>query len=95
MLLYIFIVVALCVGGLMLRSALLGGDNEKIAFVVNLMAVWLIAAILFGYPAIIVPALVMVPVVLVILFLLTTGNTMPAPAPTQTKEAGVAQKAPS
>lgn len=71
--------------GLLLRSALRGGDGEKIAFVVNLMIAWLIAAITYGYPAIIIPALVMVAVILVVLFLLTTGNTMPAPIETQDK----------
>lgn len=93
MFLYFFIALAILVSGLMLRSALRGGDSEKIAFVVNLMAVWLIAAILFGYPAIIVPALIMVPIVLVTLFLLTTGNTMPVPA--QPKETATAQTPPS
>ena len=58
---------------------------------VNLMLAWLIAAITFGYPAIIIPALVLVPIVLGILFLLTTGNTIPLPA--ETKGEGSAQEA--
>ncbi len=77
MFLYFVIALALSASGFLLRSALRGGDNEKIAFVVNLMLAWLIAAITFGYPAIIIPALILVPIVLVTLFLLTTGNTVP------------------
>ncbi len=77
------LVLALPAVGLLLRSAVRGGDGEKIAFIVNLMIAWLVAAITYGYPAIIVPALIMVPVILVVLFLLTTGNTMHTPLKTQ------------
>ncbi|TQV72520.1 hypothetical protein [Denitrobaculum tricleocarpae] len=87
MFLYFVIALVLSASGVLLRSALRGGDTEKIAFVVNLMLAWLIAAITFGYPAIIIPALILVPIVLVILFLLTTGNTLPvSSAAEQTKD---------
>lgn len=76
-------VLAIPAVGLLARSAVRGGDGEKIAFVVNLMIAWLVAAITYGYPAIIIPALIMVPVILGVLFLLTTGNTVPVPAPIQ------------
>ena len=77
MLTFFFIALALLLLGLLLRSALRGGDNEKIAFVVNIMILWALAAVTFGYPGILIPAMLLLPVVFVILFLLTTGNTVP------------------
>ena len=37
------------------------------------MLIWLLAIIAFGYPAIIIPALALVPTVFVLLILITTG----------------------
>ncbi|MCP8897088.1 hypothetical protein KYK29_19340 [Shinella daejeonensis] len=46
--------------GWMLREAVEGGDTAKILFGVNCTLVWLLAIWIFGYPAIILPALFLV-----------------------------------
>lgn len=62
----------------LLRSALRGNDGEKIAFVVNIMLLWLGAAVFFGYPGIILPALVLTAVVLVSLIVMTAADMLAA-----------------
>lgn len=64
---------------LLLRSALRGNDGEKIAFVVNVMLLWLGAAVVFGYPGIILPALVLTAVVLVGLIVMTAADMLSPP----------------
>ncbi|WP_454289487.1 hypothetical protein [Rhizobium arsenicireducens] len=59
--------------GWMLKEAVSGPTTAKILFVVNLLLVWLLAILAFGYPAIIIPALAAVPTVFVILLLITKG----------------------
>lgn len=59
--------------GWMLKEAIKGPTTAKVLFVVNLLLVWLLAILAFGYPAIIIPALVAVPTMFVILIMITNG----------------------
>ncbi|EKF57411.1 hypothetical protein QWE_21486 [Agrobacterium albertimagni AOL15] len=59
--------------GWMLREAIDGPTTAKVLFVVNLLLLWLLAIIAFGYPAIILPALAAVPTMFVVLLLITKG----------------------
>jgi hypothetical protein len=59
--------------GWMLKEAIHGPTTAKILFVVNLLMVWLLAILAFGYPAIIIPALAAVPTMFVVLLLITKG----------------------
>ncbi|MBW8320227.1 MAG: hypothetical protein K0M49_10150 [Arenimonas sp.] len=59
--------------GWMLKEAVVGPTTAKVLFVVNLLLVWLLAILAFGYPAIILPALAAVPTMFVILILITKG----------------------
>ncbi|THV20297.1 hypothetical protein [Peteryoungia ipomoeae] len=59
--------------GWMLKEAVEGTNTAKVLFVVNLLLLWLLAIFTFGYPAIILPALVAVPAVFVVLVLITMG----------------------
>ncbi len=59
--------------GWMLKEAVQGPTTAKVPFVVNLLLMWLLAIVAFGYPAIILPALVAVPVMFVVLILITKG----------------------
>lgn len=65
---------------LLLRSALRGNDGEKIAFVVNVMLLWFAAAVVFGYPGIILPALFLTAVVLISLIVMTAADMLSKPA---------------
>ena len=57
----------------MLKEAVQGPTTAKVLFVANLLMVWLLAILAFGYPAIIIPALVPVPAMFVVLLLITKG----------------------
>jgi hypothetical protein len=59
--------------GWMLKEAVTGSPTTKVIFIVNLLLIWLLAIVWFGYPAIILPALATVPVVFVLLILITMG----------------------
>lgn len=59
--------------GWMLKEAVRGPDATKFLFIVNLMLIWFLAIVAFGYPAIILPALVAVPCVFLILIAITKG----------------------
>lgn len=59
--------------GWMLREAIYGPTTAKVLFVVNLLLLWLLAIVIFGYPAIILPALAAVPTMFVVLLLITKG----------------------
>ncbi len=59
--------------GWMLKEAASGSDTARVLFVVNLMLLWLLAVLAFGYPAIIIPALCAVPTMFVILIAITKG----------------------
>ena len=57
--------------GWILKEAVQGPITAKVLFVANLLMVWLLAILTFGYPAIIVPALAAVPAMFVVLLLIT------------------------
>jgi hypothetical protein len=59
--------------GWMLKEAIYGPATAKVLFVVNLLLLWLLAIVAFGYPAIILPALAAVPTMFVVLLLITKG----------------------
>jgi len=59
--------------GRMLKEAIHGPTTAKVLFVVNLLLLWLLAIVTFGYPAIIIPALIAVPIMFVLLILITKG----------------------
>lgn len=59
--------------GWMLKEAVMGPTTAKVLFIVNLLLLWLLAIVTFGYPAIILPALTAVPVMFVMLILITKG----------------------
>ncbi|MGQ2969883.1 MAG: hypothetical protein ACT6RF_14150 [Allorhizobium sp.] len=59
--------------GWMLKEAVQGPITAKVLFVANLLMVWLLAILAFGYPAIIIPALAAVPAMFVVLLLITKG----------------------
>ncbi len=59
--------------GWMLKEAVMGPTTAKVLFIVNLLLLWLLAIVTFGYPAIILPALTAVPVMFVVLILITKG----------------------
>ncbi len=59
--------------GWMLKEAVHGPTTAKVLFVVNLLLVWILAIVTFGYPAIIIPALAAVPMMFVTLILITKG----------------------
>ncbi|WP_246318813.1 hypothetical protein [Peteryoungia desertarenae] len=59
--------------GWMLREAVLGPVTAKVLFVVNLLLLWALAIVVFGYPAIILPALAAVPVMFALLVLIMKG----------------------
>ncbi|HEV7321277.1 MAG TPA: hypothetical protein VGO04_21965 [Ensifer sp.] len=59
--------------GWMLKEAVQGSQTAKVLFLVNCALIWLLAIIAFGYPAIIIPALALVPTIFVLLILITTG----------------------
>jgi len=59
--------------GWMLKEAVSGPTTAKVLFILNLLLVWLLAIVTFGYPAIILPALTAVPTMFVILIMITKG----------------------
>ena len=59
--------------GWMLKEAVSGSTTAKVLFIVNLLLVWLLAILAFGYPAIIIPGLTAVPLMFVVLILITKG----------------------
>lgn len=59
--------------GWMLKEAVQGSQTAKVLFLINCALIWLLAIIAFGYPAIIITALALVPAVFVVLILITMG----------------------
>lgn len=60
--------------GWLARDLKEGGVSAFTYFLVNCALLWIGAIALFGYPAIIVPALCVVPLMFVLLILLTRGR---------------------
>ncbi|MGT2447160.1 hypothetical protein ACU4I5_34005 (plasmid) [Ensifer adhaerens] len=59
--------------GWMLKEAVQGSQTAKVLFLINWALLWLLAIVAFGYPAIIIPALTLVPVIFVLLIVITMG----------------------
>ncbi|MGL3608666.1 hypothetical protein ACSV9I_19280 [Rhizobium sp. G187] len=59
--------------GWMLKEAVQGSATAKVLFILNLLMVWILAIVTFGYPAIIIPALTAVPLMFIMLILITMG----------------------
>mgnify|MGYP001156495873 CR=1 FL=1 len=68
------IVFAIPVFGWLLKSAYFGGDREKVMFVINMALIWLLAIYLFGYPAVIIPAVAAAGLYLAALVIFTAGD---------------------
>lgn len=59
--------------GWMLKEAISGPTTAKVLFITNILMIWLLAILYFGYPAIILPALAAVPLMFVALIIITLG----------------------
>jgi len=62
---------AIPVIGWMLRDAVRGESDSKAWFLANIVMIWLLAVVFFGYPAIIIPALVATASIIVTLVAMT------------------------
>lgn len=60
--------------GWIARDLMTGGVSAFTFFLINCALLWIGAIALFGYPAIILPALCIVPLMFVLLILLTRGR---------------------
>ncbi len=60
--------------GWLLRDAMHGDTLSRILFAVNLLVLWALAVFIFGYAAIIIPALVLTPTFLAVIVVLTLGK---------------------
>lgn len=60
--------------GRLIREAAEGSATAKVLFLVNIILAWVLAIMMFGYPAIILPALAAVPTMFIILMLITVGK---------------------
>ena len=63
--------------GWLLKDAVLGRPSAAVWFIFNLAAIWLLAVLWFGYPAIIIPALAAVAIFFVALIIITWGDSLP------------------
>lgn len=57
--------------GWLLKDAVNGGPSALLWFIFNMVASWLVAIYYLGYPAIIIPALIAVPVMFAVLIWIT------------------------
>ena len=69
--------------GWFIRDAREGTDTCKILFFFNLAALWLLSMHIFGYPALITGALLMVPAMFLTLITITAGDAFSPPVKTQ------------
>lgn len=60
--------------GRLIQEAAEGSATAKVLFLVNIILAWVLAIMMFGYPAIILPALAAVPTMFIILMLITVGK---------------------
>jgi hypothetical protein len=60
--------------GWLLRDAVHGDTLSRILFVVNLLVLWALSVMIFGYAAIIIPALLLTPTILAIIVVFTLGK---------------------
>lgn len=68
------LIYAIPVVGWMLKSAAKGDDSEKIFFLLNFVMIWGMAAIFWGLPAVIYPAVVLAIGFLLFLVVFTAGD---------------------
>ncbi|WP_424931449.1 hypothetical protein [Amaricoccus macauensis] len=64
---------AIPVLGWMLKDVAYGDKDNIYYFIATLVMAWIIAIIAFGYPAIILPALALVPTIFIALLVITRG----------------------
>ncbi|WP_227712013.1 hypothetical protein [Sneathiella sp. P13V-1] len=57
--------------GWFVKEAIDGPDSTKINFLLNVVMTWVLCIYVFGYPAIILPLLVVAPMMIVILVVIT------------------------
>ena len=57
--------------GLFVKEAIEGPDSTKINFLLNVVMAWVLCIYAFGYPAIIMPLLVVAPMMIVVLVVIT------------------------
>lgn len=60
--------------GWLLRDAVYGDTLSRVFFVVNLLVLWALAVVIFGYAAIIIPALALTAAFLAVIVILTLGK---------------------
>ncbi|MCC5978470.1 MAG: hypothetical protein JJU21_10440 [Salinarimonas sp.] len=60
--------------GWLLRDAVYGDTLSRIFFVVNLLVLWALAVVIFGYAAVIIPALLLTPTFLAIIVAFTLNK---------------------
>ena len=68
------------------RAVLRSGDTEKVMFVVNVALLWLSAIWLFGYPALIGPAVFAAVGILALLVIMTSADLLPSTAAPQSRQ---------
>lgn len=64
---------AIPIFGWMLKDVTYGAKDNIYWFIATMVMLWILAIIVFGYPAIIIPALALVPTIFVALLLITRG----------------------
>jgi len=69
--------------GWFIKDAREGTDTCKILFFFNLAALWILSMNMFGYPALITGALLMVPGMFLTLITITAGDAFSAPVKAQ------------
>ncbi|MEL6839718.1 MAG: hypothetical protein AAFP85_10520 [Pseudomonadota bacterium] len=60
--------------GRMLREVYYGDEDNIYYFIFSIFALWLLAVLTWGYPALIVSMLCLVPVMFIVLIMITVGN---------------------
>lgn len=72
----LIVVAYLAVVAVLAWSAWRGDETERLVFAVNLVALWASAIWLFGYPALIIPALAVAGAFLLFLLVATAGDDL-------------------
>lgn len=74
--------------GILGRAAWRNGVTEKVMFVVNVALLWLSAIWLFGYPALILPAVLAAIGILALLVIITAGDLRAPVAAPRSQQGG-------
>lgn len=77
--------------GILARAAWRNGATEKAMFVLNLALLWLSAIWLFGYPALILPAVLAAIGILALLVTITAGDLRAPPDAPSSQQGGKAR----